>query len=101
MLVFFALGNAKVVYFALGDAKVPDARYFAFWWNIGFIVFLENGAIILYDDREFINFILLYLRMSEKKVLRSPEWTVASFCTDLASGVTFFRKKNYPKLRKL
>ena len=38
MLVFFALGNAKVVYFALGDAKVPDARYFAFWWNIGYSV---------------------------------------------------------------
>ena len=35
MLVFFALGNAKVLSFALADAKVPDARYFAFWWNIG------------------------------------------------------------------
>ena len=31
----FALGDAKVLSFALGDAKVPDARYFAFWWNIG------------------------------------------------------------------
>ena len=36
MLVFFALGDAKILSFALGDAKVPDARYFAFWWNIGF-----------------------------------------------------------------
>ena len=36
MLVFLALGDAKVLSFALGDAKVPDARYFAFWWNIGF-----------------------------------------------------------------
>ena len=35
MLVFFALGNAKVISFALADAKVPDARYFVFWWNIG------------------------------------------------------------------
>ena len=35
MLVFLALGDAKVLSFALGDAKVPDARYFAFWWNIG------------------------------------------------------------------
>ena len=26
--------------FALGDAKVPDARYFAFWWNIGFKKYL-------------------------------------------------------------
>ena len=36
MLVFLALGDAKVLSFALGDAKVPDTRYFAFWWNIGF-----------------------------------------------------------------
>ena len=30
-----ALGDAEVLSFALGDAKVPEARYFAFWWNIG------------------------------------------------------------------
>ena len=36
MLVFLALGDAKMLSFALGDAKVPDARYFAFRWNIGF-----------------------------------------------------------------
>ena len=35
MLVFLALGNAKVLSFALGDAKVPNANDFAFWWNIG------------------------------------------------------------------
>ena len=35
MLVFLASANAKVLLFALPDAKVPDARYFAFWWNIG------------------------------------------------------------------
>ena len=39
MLVFLALGDAKWLSFALGDAKVPDARYFAFWWNIGFSLF--------------------------------------------------------------
>ena len=33
MLVFLALGEAKLL---SGDAKVPDARYFAFWLNIGF-----------------------------------------------------------------
>ena len=38
MLVFLALGDAEVLSFALGDAKVPNARYFAFWWNIGLIV---------------------------------------------------------------
>ena len=36
MLVFFALGNAKVLSFALGDAKVPNAIFFASQWNIGF-----------------------------------------------------------------
>ena len=35
MLVFLALGDEKMLSFALGDAKVPDARYFAFWLNIG------------------------------------------------------------------
>ena len=35
MLVFLALGNAKVLSFALGEAKVPNANDFAFWWNIG------------------------------------------------------------------
>ena len=35
MLVFLASANAKLLLFALPDAKVPDARYFAFWWNIG------------------------------------------------------------------
>ena len=39
MLVFLALGDAEVLSFALGDAKVPNARYFAFWWNIGFTVY--------------------------------------------------------------
>ena len=24
-----------MLFLALGDTKVPDARYFAFWWNIG------------------------------------------------------------------
>ena len=38
MLVFFALGNAKVLAFALADAKVPNASSFAFWWNIGFTI---------------------------------------------------------------
>ena len=38
MLVFFALGNAKVLSFALGDAKVPNGNGFASQWNIGFTV---------------------------------------------------------------
>ena len=36
MLVFFAIGNAKVQSFALGNAKLPDASSFASQWNIGF-----------------------------------------------------------------
>ena len=35
MLVFFALGNSKVLSFALGDATVPNANGFASRWNIG------------------------------------------------------------------
>ena len=37
MLVFLALGNAKVLSFALGDAKVPipNTNDFASQWNIG------------------------------------------------------------------
>ena len=35
MLVFFALGNAKVLSFALAGAKVPNASSFALLWNIG------------------------------------------------------------------
>ena len=35
MLLFLALGNAKVLYFASGDAKVPNANVFASQWNIG------------------------------------------------------------------
>ena len=54
MLVFFALGNAKVLSFALADAKVPNASSFAFWWNIGFKLVLIlhffwdrlNGSIL-------------------------------------------------------
>ena len=33
MLVFLALGNAKVLSFALGDAKVPNANGFASQWK--------------------------------------------------------------------
>ena len=35
MLVFFALGNPKVLSFALGITKLPDASSFASQWNIG------------------------------------------------------------------
>ena len=36
MLVFLALGNAKVLSFALGDAKVPDVNVFASQCKIGY-----------------------------------------------------------------
>ena len=45
MLVFLALGDAKVLSFALGDAKVPDARYCAFWWNIGYSLTKSNNKV--------------------------------------------------------
>ena len=46
MLVFFALGNAKVLSFALADAKVPNASSFASQWNIGFKVDLMLSKIL-------------------------------------------------------
>ena len=48
MLVFLALGDAEVLSFALGDAKVPNARYFAFWWNIGLKVPQYNQSSLKY-----------------------------------------------------
>ena len=45
MLVFFALGNAKVLSFALGDAKVPNANVFASQWNIGLGLFPMKGSV--------------------------------------------------------
>ena len=61
MLVFLALGDAKMLSFALGDAKVPDARYFAFWWNIGLSlnknIFEENYLV---TEKVFIKETNLY-----------------------------------------
>ena len=48
MLVFLALGDAKMLSFALGDAKVPDARNVAFWWNIGFSLSTVYMYIYIY-----------------------------------------------------
>ena len=42
MLVFLALGNAKVLSFALGDAKVPNANDFVSQWNIGYSSLQSN-----------------------------------------------------------
>ena len=39
MLVYFALGNAKYWRRVYCPTPTPDARYFAFWWNIGFNVY--------------------------------------------------------------
>ena len=57
MLVFLALGDAKMLSFALGDAKVPDARYFAFWWNIGFKrenVYSRRKFLLSYSSQKYI-----------------------------------------------
>ena len=67
MLVFLALGDAKVLSFALGDAKVPDARYFAFWWNIGFKG-LVIGAIKIY--KIFTKPVTFFVTFSVGKVLQ-------------------------------
>ena len=44
-MVFFAVGDAKVLSFALGNAKLPDASSFASQWNIG-LKPIFNKAII-------------------------------------------------------
>ena len=36
---------AELQSFALGDAKVPNARYFAFWWNIGLRVKVHRSHL--------------------------------------------------------
>ena len=35
MLVFFAVGNAKLLSFAFGDTKLPNTNGFESQWNIG------------------------------------------------------------------
>ena len=49
MLVFFTLGNAKVLSFALGETKVPNANGFASQWNIGFI-FVDNRVFFFFNS---------------------------------------------------
>ena len=68
MLVFLALGDAKVLSFALGDAKVPDARYFAFWWNIGLTLFILTNANI-----QFFTFIFLIKLVSHQTIYQDKK----------------------------
>ena len=56
MLVFLALGNAKVLYFASGDAKVPNANVFASQWNIGLRVATRCTVSVLLSRRENSDF---------------------------------------------
>ena len=49
MLVFFALGNAKVLSFALGDAKLPNANGFASQWNKGLRETVQSHEQDQYD----------------------------------------------------
>ena len=46
LLVFFALGYAKVLSFALADAKVPNAISFASQWNIGLKIMSYLGVVL-------------------------------------------------------
>ena len=76
MLVFHALGDAKVLSFALGDAKVPDARYFAFWWNIGLRDLIAGVAIPIGRASYMYNhfptiliFFCRYIKIHESKSL--------------------------------
>ena len=42
MLVYFALGNTKFWRWVHCPTPTPDARYFAFWWNIGLNVHAQR-----------------------------------------------------------
>ena len=46
MLVYFALGNAKCWRRGHCPMPAPDARYFAFWWNIGFNVVTLHSQVV-------------------------------------------------------
>ena len=48
MLVYFALGNAKFWRRVHCPTPAPDARYFAFWWNIGLNV-ISNLQPLAFD----------------------------------------------------
>ena len=61
MLVFFVLGNVKVLSFALGDAKVPNANDFASQWNIGF----NLNISAFFKKKIFEQFLLLYRECSK------------------------------------
>ena len=52
MLVFLALGKAKVLYFASGDAKVPNANVFASQWNIGLSVHQTVAIVVISTCKE-------------------------------------------------
>ena len=69
MLVFFALGNAKVLSFALADAKVANASSFAFWWNIGLrfiIISRSKNTFVAWQRREsFPKCLFLLLKKQE------------------------------------
>ena len=45
MLVYFGLGNAKFWRRVHCPTPTPDARYFAFWWNIGLSHYNINADI--------------------------------------------------------
>ena len=55
LLVFFALGNAKVLSSALGDAKVPDASSFASQWNIGLTLVSDSQEVFVVSESYFFH----------------------------------------------
>ena len=73
MLVFLALGDADLLSFALGDAKVPNARYFAFWWNIGLRLIFEHftSSCILRNADKHKAYISLHCKTTR---VRSSCW---------------------------
>ena len=85
-----------MLFLALGDAKVPDARYFAFWWNIGFRVLRRYDGPTMKEiksnNRSFDRS-LLFQCAKNWNALPAPERNIQS--------AKEFKKKQKCKLKEL
>ena len=80
MLVFFGLGNAKVLSFALGNAKLPDGSSFASQWNIGLThlaKYLQHYAFM--SEQEKLKTILNLKPLCKKEVKEDVCQTICTF----------------------
>ena len=91
MLVFFGLGNAKVLSFALANAKLPDASSFASQWNIGLVV-LNN----LFHIKKTVFVWYEHYLMFKNKMIQDIDPSVRSFIH--TESVLFIWQRRFDKL---